>query len=117
MGMERGWRMIASTTGSFHAGLYLFEYPPDKSIQQVDDWLSNLFNTHRDQSVYDYYARINTYMHILYRTYGSSIRSLDRELMEGFSLRVTNYITELLPLKSVSRATSWAWRPIGRHKI
>ena len=108
--------MIVSTTGSLHAGRYLLEYPPDKSIQQVDDWLSNLFNTHRDQSIYVNYARINTYMHILYRTYGSCIRSLDRELMERFSLRVTNYITELLPFKSVSRATSWAWRPMGRHK-
>ena len=109
--------MIASTTSSFHAGLYLLEYPPDKGIQLVGDWLSNLFNTHRDQSIYDHYARINTYMHILYRTYGSCIRSLDRESMERFSLRVINYITELLPFKSVFRATSWAWRPMGRHKI
>ena len=109
--------MIASTTGSIHAGLYLLEYPPDKSIQQVDDWLNNLFNTHRDQSVYDHYARINTLMHISYHTYGSYIRSLDRELMERFSLKTISYITELLPLKSVLRATSWAWRPTGRHKI
>jgi hypothetical protein len=117
MGMERRWRMIVSTTGSFHAGLCLWGYPPDKSIQQVDDWLSNLSNTHRDQSVYDHYARMNTYMHILYHIFGSIIRSSDRESMERFSLKVINYITELLPLKSVSRATSWAWRPIGRHKI
>ena len=109
--------MIASTTGSFHAGRYLKGYPPDNSIQQVDDWLSNLFNTHRDQSVYDNYALNYTYMHILYHIYDSFIRSLDRELMERFSLRVINYITELLPLKSVFRATSWAWRPMGRHKI
>ena len=108
--------MIASTTGSIHAGLYLLEYPPDKSIQQVGDWLSNLFNTHRDQSVYDHYARISTYTHNLYHTYGSCIRSLGRELMERFSLKTINYITELLPLKSVLRATSWAWRPMGRHK-
>ena len=109
--------MILSTTGSFHAGRYLWGYPPDKSIQQVGDWLSNLFNIHRDQSFCDYYARIHTSMHILYRTYGSCIRSLDRESMESISLKITNYITELLPFKSVSRATSWAWRPMGRHKI
>jgi len=109
--------MIASTTGSFHAGTYLWGYPPDNSIQQVDDWLSNLFNTHRDQSIYEHFARKNIYMHILYHTYGSCIRSLDRELMERFSLKIINYITELLPFKSVSRATSWAWRPTGRHKI
>jgi len=108
--------MIASTTGSFHAGLYLLEYPPDKSIQQVDDWLSNLFNTHRDQSIYDHYALNYTYMHILYHIYSSIIGSFDRELMERFSLKTINYITELLPLKSVLRATSWAWRPMGRHK-
>ena len=109
--------MIASTTGSIHAGLYLLEYPPDKRIQQVDDWLSNLLNAHRDQSIYDHYAQINTYMHILYHTYDSFIRSLDRESMERLSLKTINYITELLPLKSVLRATSWAWRPMGRHKI
>jgi hypothetical protein len=109
--------MIVSTTGSLHAGRYLLEYPPDKSIQQVGDWLSNLFNTHRDQSIYEHYAQINTSMHILYHTYGSFIRSLDRELMERFSLKIINYITELLPSKSVSRATSWAWRLTGRHKI
>ena len=109
--------MIASTTCSFHAGRCLLEYPPDKSIQQVDDWLSNLFNANRDQSIYVNYARINTYMHILYHTYGSCIRSLDRESMESISLKITNYITELLPFKIVSRATSWAWRPMGRHKI
>ena len=113
MDMERRWRMIASTTGSFHAGRYLWGYPPDKSIQQVGDWLSNLFNTHRGQSIYDHYARIYTYMHILYHIYGS----FDRELMERFSLKITNYVTELLPFKIVSRATSWAWRPMGRHKI
>ena len=105
--------MITSTTGSFHAGRYLRGYPPDNSIQQVDDWLSILFNTHRDQSLYDHYARIYTYMHILYHIYGS----FDRELMERFSLKITNYVTELLPFKIVSRATSWAWRPMGRHKI
>ena len=108
--------MIASTTGSFHAGRYLLGYPPDKSIQQVDDWLSNVFNTHRDQSFCDHYARINTYMHILYHNYGACIRSLDRELMERISLKITNYMKELLPFKSVLRATSWAWRPTGRHK-
>ena len=109
--------MIVSTTGSFHAGRCLLEYPPDKRIQQVDDWLSNLSNTHRDQSIYDHYALNYTYMHILYHIYGSIIRSFDRELMERISLKITNYITELLPFKSVSRATSWAWRPMGRHKI
>ena len=109
--------MIASNTGFFHAERYLWGYPPDNSIQQVDDWLSNLFNTHRDQSIYVNYARINTYMHILYHIYASCIRTLDRESMERFSLKVINYITELLPLKSVSRATSWAWRPMRRHKI
>ena len=109
--------MILSTTGSFHAGLCLWGYPPDKSIQQVDDWLSNLSNTHRDQSVYDHYSRMNANMHILYHIYDSCIRSLDRELMERFSLKITNYITELLPFKSVLRAASWAWRPMGRHKI
>ena len=108
--------MIVSATGSLHAGRYLWGYPPDNSIQHVDDWLSNLFNTHRDQSVYDYYALNYTYMHILYHIYDSSIRSLDRESMESISLKITNYITELLPFKSVSRATSWAWRPMGRHK-
>ena len=108
--------MIASTTGSFHAGRYLWVYPPDNSIQQVDDWLSNLFNTHRDQSIHEHYARKNIYMHILNHTYDSCIRSFDRESMERFSLKVINYITELLPLKSVSRATSWAWRLMGRHK-
>ena len=108
--------MIASTTGSFHAGTYLWGYPPDNSIQQVDDWLSNLFNFHRDQSVYDHYAQMNIYMHILYHIYDSCIRTLDRESMESISLKITNYITELLPFKSVSRATSWAWRPMGRHK-
>ena len=117
MGMERRWRMIVSTTGSLHAGRYLLEYPPVKSIQQVDDWLTNLFNTHRDQSIYEHYARINIYMHILYHVYDSCIRTLDRESMERFSLKIINYITELLPSKSVSRATSWAWRPMGRHKI
>jgi len=117
MGMERRWRMIVSTTGSLHTGRYLWGYPPDNSIQQVDDWLSNLFNTHRDQSVYDYYALNYTYMHILYHIYASCIRTLDRESMERFSLKITNYITELLPFKIVSRATSWAWRPMGRHKI
>ena len=109
--------MIASTTGSFHAGRYLLGYPPVNSIQQVDDWLSNLFNFHRDQSVYDHYARMNIYMHILYHIYDSCIRTLDRESMESISLKITNYITELLPFKIVSRATSWAWRPMGRHKI
>ena len=109
--------MIASTTGSFHAGRYLWGSSPDKSIQQLDDWLSNLINTHRDQSIYDHYARIYTYMHNLYHIVGSSIGSLDRELMEGFSLKTINYITEFLLLKSVLRATSWAWRPTGRHKI
>ena len=105
--------MIASTTGSFHAGTYLWGYPPDNSIQHVDDWLSNLFNFHRDQSIHEHYARKNIYMHILYHIYGS----FDRELMERFSLKITNYVTELLPFKIVSRATSWAWRPMGRHKI
>jgi hypothetical protein len=109
--------MIASTTGSFHAGRYLWGYPPDKSIQQVGDWLSNLFNTHRGQSIYDHYALNYTYMHILYHIYSSIIGSFDRELMERFSLKITNYTKELLPLKSVLRATSWAWRPTGRHKI
>jgi hypothetical protein len=109
--------MIVSTTGSLHAGLCLWGYPPDKSIQQVDDWLSNLFNTHRAQSVYDHYARISTYTHNLYHSYGSCIRSLGRESMESFSLKTINYITELLPFKIVSRATSWAWRPMRRHKI
>ena len=108
--------MIASTTGSFHAGTYLWGYPPDNSIQHVDDWLSNLFNFHRDQSIHEHYARKNIYMHILYHIYDSCIRTLDRESMERFSLKITNYITELLPFKSVSRATSWAWRPMGRHK-
>ena len=109
--------MIASTTGSFHAGRCLLEYPPDKRIQQVDDWLTNLFNANRDQSIYEHFARKNIYMHILYHIYDSCIRTLDRESMERFSLKITNYITELLPFKSVSRATSWAWRPMGRHKI
>ena len=109
--------MIASTTGSFHAGRYLWGYPPDKSIQQVGDWLSNLFNTHREQSIYDHYARIYIYMHILYHIYDSCIRSFDRESMECISLKTTNYTKELLPFKSVLRATSWAWRPMGRHKI
>ena len=108
--------MIASATGSFHAGRYSWGYPPDKSIQQVGDWQSNLFNTHRDQSIYVNYARINNYMHILYHIYDSIICSFDRESMERFSLKITNYITELLPFKIVSRATSWAWRPMGRHK-
>ena len=109
--------MITSTTGSFHAGRCLWVYPPDNSIQQVDDWLSILFNTHRDQSIYDHYALNYTYMHILYHIYSSIIGSFDRELMERFSLKITNYTKELLPLKSVLRATSWAWRPTGRHKI
>ena len=109
--------MIASTTSSFHAGLYLLEYPPDKGIQLVGDWLSNLFNTHREQSIYDHYARIYIYMHILYHIYDSCIRSFDRESMECISLKTTNYTKELLPFKSVLRATSWAWRPMRRHKI
>jgi hypothetical protein len=90
--------MISSTTGSFHAGRYLLGYPPDNIIQQVDDWLSNLFNAHRDQSIYDHYARIYTYMHIIYHIYSSCIRAFDRELMERIPLKITNYMKELLPL-------------------